>query len=303
MSTKNKVIYATIAALFAQIIFGFSFMFSKTGLQYASPMVMIFNRYLVAFIGLSIVMLILKKQFRIKKNIGNLILMSLFQPLLYFICETYGIKMTTSSFSSIMISLIPVAAMILGAIILKEKPRFIQYIFALISVFGVIFIAMIEKEEGVVTTGGIILLLGAVFSSVLYNITSRKISNEFTAFERTYAMSIVGLVSFFLISVIENIKTPSMLFSAFHNPIYLISVLYLGVFSTIIAFLLLNYANTHISVAKTTVFSNLTTVVSVFAGVVFLKEPFTIKTLIAIVLIIAGVWGVQVLGVKEKNER
>ena len=46
-------------------------------------------------------------------------------------------------------------------------------------------------------------------------------------------------------------------------------------------------------VGKVTAFCNLTTVISVFAGVVFLGEPFTVLSLIASVVIVVGVWGVQ----------
>ena len=36
---KNKTVAATLAALIAQIIFGFSFMFTKISMKYASPLI------------------------------------------------------------------------------------------------------------------------------------------------------------------------------------------------------------------------------------------------------------------------
>ena len=47
----NKRVLATICALASQIIFGFSFMFTKIALRYASPFVVIADRYIVAFLG------------------------------------------------------------------------------------------------------------------------------------------------------------------------------------------------------------------------------------------------------------
>ena len=111
---NNKTITATLAALGAQIIFGFSFMFTKIALGYASPMTVIADRYLVAFLGMTLVMLIKKTKIKFNKSLWKLALMSLFQPLLYFVFETYGIKLTTSAFSSIMISMIPVVSMVSG---------------------------------------------------------------------------------------------------------------------------------------------------------------------------------------------
>jgi len=292
---KNKnVIAATFSALIAQIIFGFSFMFTGIALKNATPMTVIADRYIVAFIGLSAVMLLSKTKLKIGKNIWKLILMSLFQPFLYFIFETYGIKMTTSSFSGVMIS------MICGIFVLGEKPVTLQYLFASLSVIGVIIAVFSGKSEGIITMQGVILLVGAVISSVAYNISSRKISSEFSTFERTYAMTVIGMVSFVLISLVENLSNPMAIFVSFSKPTYTFAILYLGVFSSVIAFLCLNFANTHLPVAKTTVFSNITTVVSVIAGRIFLNEIVSIETIIAVIMIIVGVIGVQILNVRSK---
>lgn len=298
--TKNKTTLATIAALLAQIIFGFSFMATKISLRFTSPMTVIANRYIVAFIGLSLVMIITHARFKIKRGILKLVLMAVFQPLLYFIFESYGIKLTTSAFSSVMISLIPVVSMISGIFVLKEIPSAMQYVFTALSVGGVVIMALSGQTDGTVTIAGIILLFGAVISSVAYNIASRKLSKEFSVFERTYAMTVIGLISFTVIALAENISNPINVISAFLNPEYTAAIIYLGIFSSVFAFLLLNYANTHLPIAKTTVFSNITTVVSVVAGTVFLNEPFSPEAVLSTVMIVVGVFGVQKLSVSKK---
>lgn len=297
---QNKKVLATFAALGAQVIFGFSFMFTKIALGSSSPLTVIADRYIMAFVGMSVAMIFTKTKLKLNKGIWKLVLMSLFQPVLYFLFETYGIEMTTSAFSSIMIALIPVVCMVSGIFLLKEVPRPMQYVFTALSVMGVVIVALAGNADGTVTPLGIVLLFGAVLSSATYNITSRKISGEFTALERTYAQTIIGLVVFGLIALFENINAPENLFVNFQNPGYFWAIFYLGVVSSVVAFILLNYANTHLPVAKTTVFSNLTTIVSVIAGAIFLKESFTWQTALATVMIVAGVWGVQMLQVKKK---
>ena len=297
---NNKTIIATFAALMAQIIFGFSFMFTKIALSYASPMTVIADRYIAAFVGLCIVMIFKKVPISLGKNIWKLIIMSVFQPVLYFLFESYGIDMTTSAFSSIMISLIPIVSMISGIFILKEIPAPLQYLFAALSVGGVVVMALSAKADGTVTVSGIILLFGAVLSSVGYNIASRKISKEFSAFERTYAMTLIGLVFFVSVAFIENIHNPVKILSSFAEPSYTMSILYLGVVSSVFAFLLLNYANTYLPVTKTTVFANITTVVSIFAGVLFLDERLSFASAISAIMIIVGVWGVQTINMKKQ---
>ena len=299
---NNKVALATLAALGAQIIFGFSFMFTKIALNFSSPITVIANRYMIAFLGMGIVMIVTKTKLKVKSNIWKLIIMSVFQPVLYFLFECYGIQMTTSSFSSVMISMIPVVSMICGIFFLKEIPSAIQYLFTIISIAGVVIMAYTGKTEGTVTPVGILLLLGAVFSSVGYNITSRKISAEFTVFERTFAMTIIGLVCFSGLSIIENIDNPLNVINGFLSSSYTISILYLGLVSSVVAFLFLNFANTHLPVTKTTVFSNITTVVSVVAGALLLNETFVPQTILSTVMIVTGVLGVQVFGMKKQTK-
>ncbi len=296
---NSKVILATLAALTAQVIFGFSFMFTGIALKNASPMTVIADRYIVAFLGLSLVMLFTKTKLKIGKNIWKLLLMSLFQPLMYFIFETYGVQLTNSSFSGVMISMIPIVSMIAGIFVLDERPSFMQYIFAALSVAGVVIAVLSGKKEGIISVFGVFLLSGAVLSSSFYNISSRKISGEFSVLERTYAMTLIGVVSFVLIALFENIQTPINLISGFFEPLYLYSILYLGIVSSVVAFLLLNFANTHLPVAKTTVFSNITTVVSVIAGVVFLDEQISALVILGVIMILTGVIGVQALNVKQ----
>ena len=109
---KNTQLLATVAAFLSQTIFGFSFLFTKIALKSASPFVVLADRYLVAFLVMTLVVLLTKTKIRFSSRMWLLILMALFQPILYFLFETYGIRMTTSSFSSVMLAMIPVVSML-----------------------------------------------------------------------------------------------------------------------------------------------------------------------------------------------
>ncbi|MBR5329369.1 MAG: DMT family transporter [Firmicutes bacterium] len=281
------------AAFFACFVFGLSFIFSKMALNIVTPAILLTFRFGLAFILLNLLLLTGKVRFSLKgKSIGWLILLGLLQPVLYFFCENYGIQMTTATFSAAMIALIPIAAMIGGMIFLREIPSVLQAIFLVMSVGGAVFMALLKGSEGTVTILGVILLIGAVIASASYNAVSRKLSGEFSAFERTYLMFVVGLVFFCPMALWETGFDIGLLFSYLQYPEVVGAALFLGAVCSVMAFLCLNYANTHLPVARTTAFSNVTTVVSVFAGVA-LGESFTVATLIAAVLIIVGVWGVQ----------
>ena len=73
------------------------------------------------------------------------------------------------------------------------------------------------------------------------------------------------------------------------QPVFVIVILLLSVFCSIAANMLVNYGAGRISVTKMSAIGNINTVVSAFAGVVFLKEPVTWVMLRGSVLVLVGV--------------
>ena len=57
--------------------------------------------------------------------------------------------------------------------------------------------------------------------------------------------------------------------------------------------MLANYSLSKLPVARSTIFANLSTVVSVLAGIVIMGDEFTWVSAVAFVLIMAGIWAVN----------
>lgn len=285
---------AILAALAGNFIFGFSFIFSKLALGVTTPFVLLAYRFAAALAILTVFLIfgIFKVSYK-GKNIGRLLLLGIFQPVLYFVGENYGIVYSNATFSAVMIALVPIFSTIFAALFLNEKATAKQWIFCAVSIGGVVVMAMQNSADGTIKPIGILLLVLAVAAEVGYAYIGRKISVEFTAFERTYAMMLCGAAFFCTLAVLENIKDPAALIQPLFNQTFVISLLYLAVLSSVAAFLFLNFAATHLPVARTVIFANITTVVSVFAGVVFLHERCTPLSITASVVIIVGIWGVQ----------
>lgn len=308
----RQIKFAMLAAIIGNSIFGFSFMFSRIALNTATPFVMLMYRFLLAFIllnGVAFWSARRKKiantdsndihwlRFKIEwKNTLPLIAMGVIQPVAYFLCESYGISLTNATFSGVIIALIPIVALGAGIFLLGEYPRKSQVLFSIISILGVILMTLQQRAEGAIQFLGVLLLIGAVVTGMAFSVISRKLSAAYSALERTYVMMLIGAVAFTLLAVVECRNNPAALIAPLKDPGFLGAILYLGLFSSIIAFMCLNYANNYLSVAKATAFCNLTTVISLFAGVIFLHEPFTLASLIASILIILGIWGVQRAG-------
>ncbi|MFW6273486.1 MAG: DMT family transporter [Halanaerobium sp.] len=290
---KLRRFFPYFAGLIFSSIFGFSFLFTKEGLELMTPFQLLGFRFALAFISLSILRITGIINIDLKgKNINLLMLLAVFQPGIYFTFETTGMMYTTSSEAGIMIALIPIAVTILAAVFLKEKTTIMQTGFVLLSVGGVFFIIL--NRGGSAIEGnlfGILLLSVAVLAAAFYNIISRKLSLQFSPIEITYVMMGFGALAFNLTALYQRNFNLLGYFNILANTKVLLTVIYLGIFSSVLAFFMMNYTLSKINAAQAAVFANLTTVVSILAGVFIRNESFYKFQIIGAVLIIVGVWG------------
>lgn len=298
MDKNNRA--ATLCAILGNGIFGFSFMFSRIALNITEPFVMLAYRFIFTLILLMLISLAAKGRanrqadngeiywLRLRlsiKELPPLLLLGLVQPVGYFLCESYGISLTNATVSGVIIALAPVAAIIGGAVVLREIPKKAQVVYSVLSVAGVCALTFFQSEGGSVHPLGIVLLLGAVVTGSMFNVLSRRLSKDYSVLERTVVMMALAAITFTVLAVITCKGDFIKLILPLKEPMFLLSIAYLSVCSSVIAFMALNFANNRLPAVKTTAFANLTTIISLFAGAVFLGEPFSIYTL----LISAGI--------------
>ena len=296
---NNKI--ALLAVAMGNVIFGFSFLFSKLALDITIPTVLIAIRFTTAFVVLNLLVLIgrtFKKkdgsnliEFSLKgKPLKYVLLLALFQPVIYFFCETYGIAYTSSAFSGTMIAVIPMMSIVFDVLIMKTKVSRRQIACAALSMVGVA-ITTIGASEMSTSVIGFLFLVGAVIAASLFYIFSQKSGAHYNPFERTYVMFAVGSISYVIIAGIQCFgRYEELVLGALREPMFLIAVCYLAVLSSVIAFTLLNYGATKVPVSQASIFANLTTVISIVAGVVILNESFTIQQVIGAAIIIGSVY-------------
>lgn len=287
---KGKTAKAVLCAALGNILWGFSFLFTKIGLAAApDPNVMLAHRFIISTLFMGIPLLLGKKKISFKgKNWKPVVLLLLLQSC-YFFLETYGILYTNATIAGLLLAVVPVVTVGTGALFLREYPTRRQALFCILPVAGVIIMTVSGKELGVVTPLGILFLLLTMLASALFKTVNRKAAQEFSSFERTFLVLANSAVVFSLVgmgSVEWNV-------AAFAAPLlqgkYLFSVLSLSLLCSIVANLLVNYATGHMSVFKVSSFGALSTLCSMVAGVVFLSEPVNISLLLGAVLILVGI--------------
>ena len=310
MDQKKLHILSLLAALTAATIFGMSFMFSKLALGVAAPTVLLAFRFTVAVAAMSLVIalnaLVGKVRgkplfaFSLKgKPVGKLLLLGIVQPVAYFIFENYGILYTSSAVAGTIISAVPVCCILMDVLVLHERVTLKQVLCAVGAIGGV---ALISAGGAVMVSAlGMLFLLLTMLSDTLYYGISHDAAKRFTPFEMTYVMFSVGMAVFIPVALLQagGLDSP-MITAPLQSGGFWLAVLYLGLLSSVLAYGLLNFANSHLSVSETSLFSNVTTVVSVLAGVVLLKEPFSIWQMLGVAVILICVFAANVSGKKDK---
>ena len=232
------------------------------------------------------------------KPVYKLLLLGIVQPVAYFIFENYGILYTSSAVAGTIISAVPVCCILMDVLVLHERVTLKQVLCAVGAIGGVALISV----GGAVTVSalGMLFLLLTMLSDTLYYGISHDAAKRFTPFEMTYVMFIVGMAVFIPAALLHagGLQSP-MITAPLHSGGFWLAVLYLGLLSSVLAYGLLNFANSHLSVSETSLFSNVTTVVSVLAGVVLLKEPFSVWQMLGVAVILVCVFAANVSGRKD----
>ncbi|GAB6927814.1 DMT family transporter [Paenibacillus sp. JCM 10914] len=299
MNTPRKG-RAYAAVLLYTLIIGFSFMFAKMAITIADPLDTLAHRFTISLAAASAALLMTRRRFRWrKKEMLAVIPLAVFYPLLFFILQTLGLVYTTSAEAGIINATVPIFTMLLASLFLKEHSNALQKSFTAISVAGVILIFVLKGVSlASSSTLGIILILLSALSTSVYTVMARRLTQKQSVLDITFMMSLLGFVTFNVISVSRHaaVGNVSQYFAAFSHPTFVWSVLYLGVLASLGTSLLANYTLSQLEASRMSIFNNLSTIITIFAGVLFLQEQIAYYHILGAVLVITGVIGVSLAG-------
>lgn len=290
---KNSNIIGILCVVMCEMMYGLSYLFTKSATGSASPFTLLGWRFFVALLLLVVLVAlrVIKVNFR-GKPVHKLLILALFHPVLYFTCETLGIDMTTASESSTIIASVPIVTMIVAALFLKEKPTRAQIAGIVVTVSGVIVTVLAKGGEASFSIFGYAILICGITMFSLFAAFSRK-ATEFSEFEKTFVMVCSGALVFGIAATVEN-SINGTLYEMVTLPLkdssFLTAILYLGTGSSVFAFFLYNKGIALIGTTRSASFVGVSTVVSVILGVLLLSEPFSLTQGIGVVLVLGGVY-------------
>ncbi|MFS0862965.1 DMT family transporter [Fredinandcohnia sp. 179-A 10B2 NHS] len=307
----NKLTGVYIAAIVNATIVGLSFMFTKVAIEVSSPMDTLGYRFLIAWIALTLYRKYLVKDRKKlsltnNKSILSLSLLALFYPVLFFSFQAFGVNFASSAEGGIILAFSPALTSILAFFFLKEKINMIQLLFISLSISGVVYIFYnngISLEVSNLKLMGIGFLIISCISLSGYAVISRYLSVSYTPIQLTYVMVTLGLVFFNGFNIVTRLIQGTLIeyFLLITRVDFTVSVLFLGVLATFLTSYLSNYILSKLSATNMSIFSNLSTIISISAGALILNEEIYLYHIIGSFMIIMGVLGTN-LSKRSINE-
>lgn len=173
-----------IASMFAIVLWGMSYIWTDKLIAQGIPIFyFVFVRIFLAGIILFLFNTAYARIKRIQKqDVGKFLLLAFFEPFIYFICETFGLKLTGSpTISAMIIATIPIFSIGAGIIFFKEKINGVNIAGITLSLVGIVLVAMAKGELGEHFIWGIILLLIAVISEVGHASITKSLSGNYSS--------------------------------------------------------------------------------------------------------------------------
>jgi drug/metabolite transporter (DMT)-like permease len=233
-----------------------------------------------------------------KKDIKYILLMTAFEPCLYFIFEAKALQYTTASQAGMITSMMPLMTAIGAGIVLKEVITKKVMIGSLVAVLGAIWLSLSAQSSEHASNPllGNFLEFLAMICGAWYAIAIRYLTQRFSALFLTAVQGFVGAIFFFPLAIWEyntismNVTNEALLW-----------VLYLGVVVTIGGYGMFNLALSRIEASRASVFVNLIPVFTVILAYLFLGEVLKPTEIIASMVILCGVAISQMPALKREK--
>jgi drug/metabolite transporter (DMT)-like permease len=285
MSSKQRFfVYGII--IIAMMIWGMTFIWYKQVFTQIRPISLVFLRLLIASPVLLLVSASAKKLQCIRRHdLPYFLLLALFEPFLYFMGESFGMKMVSTTLGSVIVATIPLFTPLAARLFYHERFTLINVAGIIISMMGVCMVIAGEMSLSGSTLQGALLMFLAVFAAVGYSVMVIKLAGSYNSFSIVSWHTTIGLLYFLPLLVIfewDHIWSIQWTFTV------IIPLLELALFGSALAFLFFTYSIKRMGITRSTVFSNLIPVFTTLFSYFILEDKITGLKITGILIVIGG---------------
>ena len=279
-----------IASIFAITLWGMSYIWTDKLIALNIPIFyFVFVRILMAGLVLFLFNTAYGRIKRIQRqDLPKFLLLAFFEPFIYFICETFGLKLTGSpTLSAMVIATIPIFSIGAGIIFFKEKVNFINIIGILFSLVGIVMVAMAKGSLGEHFIWGVVLLLVAVISEVGHASITKSLAGNYSSQIIVMYQFLIGAIYLFPLFIWKGID--GFNFEVYFSAEVWYPLICLAILCSSLAFSLWVSTIKNLGVAKSSIFSALIPVAAAIIAWVLGHEYLNSRQWIGIVISTAGV--------------
>jgi len=296
---RNKSWLPTGAAILSMIFWSFSFVWIKIVYEAYGPLTTIFFRLIISS-GLMLIFTTLAKKLQ-KIAPGDLklfIILALFEPFLYFMGESFGLKYVSSTVASVIVATIPLFSPIAAWYFYKERLSRTNLIGLVITFFGVSLVVLDTSFNFTASPLGISLEFLAVMGAIGYASVLKGISHRYNTFTIITYQNLIGAILFLPFWLgFEYRDFTQVSF----NPIAFGAIVKLAIFASTFSFILFTYSVRNLGINKSNIFINIIPVfVAVFAYLI-LGDQLNFHQMIGIAIVISGLFLAQI-NWRKKNK-
>jgi len=277
-----------VALVFSMIFWSFSFVWFKIANKDYDPIAIVFIRLCIAIVFLSAFLWITGRFTRVKKGDRKyFFLLALFEPFLYFLGESFGLTYVSSTVGSVIISTIPVFAVIFAWVIYRERLKLINYLGVIVSFAGVLIFITNSTGSIEMNPRGLALMFLAVISAVGYNMVLHRLAHQYDPVTIVNIQNIIGAILFlplFLIFDLKDLMATGIVAGSFG------SIVLLAIFASCGAFVLFAYSVRHLGISRANIFSNLIPVFTAIFAWFIVSDRLTVRNGIGMAVVIAGLF-------------
>lgn len=270
MSTRVGV----AAAIATELLYGFSYVVIKQVTDAVDPITLLAWRFVVAFAALVVLAAVRAIRLEVSRaTLGPLLVLAAFQPVLYFTAEVFGVVRTTASESGLIISAIPVAMLVVAALVVGSRPSRRQVVGIAVTLAGVAATVLAGGWAPGFDAVGYVLLLVAVVAYALYAAFAERFAHA-RDIDKTFVMVASGAVIFggWALGQHAGSGTWATLAAPLARPEAAAGIAYLALGPTIAAFFLQNVAISALGSTRYSTFIGVATLAALASGAWVLGE-------------------------------